>query len=225
MVGHNWILNMIQDTFSIDYFCKIFSERSRKLINDWQNYWQGSGWCQWWRMPGDCGGNYTNTQISYQVNTITVTHPDIDFPMVTLHPGPGHTLARGKRTLYEPPLKCTSYSLAPAGAQETLMCFRSFVRSSGSNLSRAVQSIFILIGQRSIRALRGRSENTQRTFREESESNQSIKIRVIQSEPISTSSCLDCFKENTLIYMYVIPIPGRDSTNVLVFECSLSFWL
>ena len=143
MVGHNWMLNMIQNTFSIDYFCQIFSERSRKLINDWQNYWQGSGWCQWWRMLGDCGGNYTNTQISYQVNTIRVTHPDIDFPMVTLHPGPGHTLARGQRTLCEPPLKCTSYSFWIALRKTHYMIFQYQVEIPQMSSYLSVFSLFL----------------------------------------------------------------------------------
>ena len=57
--------------------------------------------------------------------------------------------------------------LAPTGAQEMLM----FVRSVQTCLE---QSIFIFLGQRSIRAVRER---------EDSESNQSIQIKVIQSEP------------------------------------------
>ena len=48
------------------------------------------------------------------------------------------------------------------------------------------QSIFIYLGQR---ALRKQSENSQRVLWEHSESNQSIKIRVIQSELQNTASC------------------------------------
>ena len=51
-------------------------------------------------------------------------------------------------------------------------------------------SIFIFLGQRALRkrsksnrALREHSENTPRTLKEQSESTQSIKIRVIPSEP------------------------------------------
>ena len=39
------------------------------------------------------------------------------------------------------------------------------------------------------RALREHSDTTQRALREYSESIQSIKIRVIQSEPLNTASC------------------------------------
>ena len=57
--------------------------------------------------------------------------------------------------------------MAPTGAQETLI----FVRPSGPSLSKAAN--FHLSG----------SESNQGEISEQSERNQSIKIRVIQSEP------------------------------------------
>ena len=66
------------------------------------------------------------------------------------------------------------------------------------------QSIFIYLSQRAIRALREQSENSQRALRAvralralralrehlESNKEQNINIRVIQSEPLNTASCL-----------------------------------
>ena len=70
--------------------------------------------------------------------------------------------------------------MAPTEAQGVTMCVRPFVRSVQICLE---QSILIFLGQRAIRAHRDHSKSNQRTLREQSESNQSIKIRVIQSEP------------------------------------------
>ena len=77
--------------------------------------------------------------------------------------------------------KVKTLFLAPTRAQETLM----FVCPSISNLSRAVNLHLFRseITQKAIRALRKRSENTQKAIRVQWESTQSIKIRVIQSEP------------------------------------------
>ena len=64
---------MLNSVLLAYHFCKIFSERSRKLINDWQNYWQ---WLERSPLPpgvvrvsvvtdaGSLCGNYTNRLMS-----------------------------------------------------------------------------------------------------------------------------------------------------------------
>ena len=99
---------MLLSLFSY-HFCKIFSERSRKLINDWQNYWQ------WLELPpgvvrvsvvtdaGSLCGNYTNRLMSgYHIKlTQSQSAPGYWFShgQAPARPGVTHSLEAGEHCM------------------------------------------------------------------------------------------------------------------------------